>query len=197
MLRITYLLAQTPTMKLTKDLPAPVFKLKDIYGRMIDLATYEDNKVFIGFFRHAGCPFCNLRVHALTKVNNELKAKGLEMIFFFESKESVLLRSTFHKEVSPIPLISDPEKRWYNAYGLESSGYKSAISHISTFVQTAYKASSMGLPIHLMADGESIKTMPAEFLIGKGLIIKEVHYADRLNDRMDIGKIRAFVEREV
>ncbi len=181
-------------MKLQQNLTAPVFKLKDIYGRMIDLASYKDKKIFIGFFRHAGCPFCNLRVHALTKVHDEFKAKGLEMIFFFESKENVLLRSIFHKEVSPIPLISDPEKKCYDAYGLENSGYKSAISHISTFVQTAYKASSLGIPMHLMADGESIKTMPAEFLINKGLVIHEVHYSERLNDRMDISKLRAFAE---
>ena len=127
-------------MKLENDLIAPVFNLKDIYGRMTDLNSYRDKKIFIGFFRHAGCPFCNIRVHALTKVHQELKAKGLEMIFFFESKENVLLRSSFHQEVSPIPLISDPEKKWYNAYGLESSAYKSTVSHISTFVQTAFKA---------------------------------------------------------
>lgn len=116
------------------------------------------------------------------------------MIFFFESKEKVLLNSIFHKEVSPIPLIADPEKKWYDAYGLESSGYKSAISHIRTFVQTAFKAQSLGVPMHPMADGESIKTMPAEFLIGEGLIIQEVHYSERLTDRMDVEKIRAFAE---
>jgi peroxiredoxin len=179
-------------MKLEKKLLAPVFKRKDIYGRMIDLEEYRDKKVFIGFFRHAGCPFCNIRVHTLTKVHHELQQQGLEMIFFFESKENIMLRSTFHQEVSPIPLISDPEKKWYDAYGLETSGYKSAISHLSTFVQTAFKAKSLGLPTHPMADGESISTMPAEFLIEEGLIIREVHYAERLNDRMNLDKIRAF-----
>jgi len=179
-------------MKLTTHLKAPVFRLNDIFGRTIDLQAYQDKKVFIGFFRHAGCPFCNIRVHALTKVHPELKAKGLEMIFFFESKESVLLRSSFHQEVSPIPLIADPEKKWYAAYGLESSGYKSAVSHLSMFVQTAFKAKSLGVPIHAMADGESISTMPAEFLIGEGLELKEVHYAERLNDRINIDKIRDF-----
>jgi len=182
-------------MKLETNIKAPIFNLKDIFGRMIDLNDYKDKKIFLGFFRHAGCPFCNIRVHALTRVHQELKAKGLEMIFFFESKENVLLRSTFHQEVSPIPLISDPMKTWYTAYGLESSGVKSAVSHLTSFVQTAFKASSLGVPIHMMADGESIKTMPAEFLIDKGLIVKEVHYSERLNDRMNMEKIRAFAEK--
>jgi peroxiredoxin len=179
-------------MKLESNLPAPLFKLKDVYGRVIDLADYRDKKVLIAFFRHAGCPFCNIRVHNLLKVQPELKARGLEMIFFFESKEKVLLNSIFHKEISPIPLLSDPEKRWYAAYGLEESGYKSAVSHIQTFVQTAFKAASLGVPVHLMAGGESIKTMPAEFLLSEGLLIREVHYSERLNDRMSVDKIRGF-----
>lgn len=181
-------------MKLEPRVKAPIFVLKDVFGRMIDLNAYADKKILIGFFRHAGCPFCNLRVHALTKIQPELKAKGLEMIFFFESKESVLLRSTFHKEVSPIPLISDPEKKWYDAYGLENSAAISAKSHLLEFVQTAFKAYRTGVPIHAMADGESINTIPAEFLVDKNLVIKTVHYAKGLNDRISLDVIRNFAE---
>jgi peroxiredoxin Q/BCP len=181
-------------MKLETNIAAPYFKLTDIFDRSIDLNDYRDKRLFIGFFRHAGCPFCNLRVHALTKVHEEFKAQGMEMIFFFESKQNVLLRSIFHKEVSPIPLISDPEKKTYDAYGLESSGYKSAASHLTSFVQTAFKAVRAGVPIHTMADGESIKTIPAEFLIDKGLVIKKVHYAQGLTDRIAMEVVKAFAK---
>ena len=47
-------------MKLTKNVEAPHFKLNDMYGRAIDLNDYRDKKVFIGFFRHAGCPIARL-----------------------------------------------------------------------------------------------------------------------------------------
>lgn len=184
-------------MSITKDVIAPIFVLKDVYGRTIDLETYRDKKVLIAFFRHAGCPFCNLRVHALIKVHEILKAKGLEMIFFFESKEQVILRSTFHQEISPIPIISDPAKVWYNTYGLESSAYKSAVSHITTFVQTAIRAKSLGLPIHAMADGESINTIPAEFLLDRGLVVKELHYSKSLTDRMSLQRIMEFADSDL
>lgn len=161
---------------------------------MIDLNDYKNKKVLIGFFRHAGCPFCNLRVHTLTKVHEQLKSLGLEMIFFFESKERVLLRSSFHKGVSPIPIISDPEKIWYNAYGLENSASKSWISHFTSFVPTVIKAKSEGVPVHMMADGESFSTMPAEFLLDHDLVIRKVHYAERLNDRLIVEDIRTFAE---
>lgn len=181
-------------MRLEQNVAAPIFNQKDIFGRMIDLETYRKKRVFIGFFRHAGCPFCNIRVHTLSKKHAELKTLGLEMIFFFESPENLLLKSIFHKEVSPIPLISDPKKIIYSQYGVENSRYKSAVSHLSSFVQTAFKARKLDVPMHMMAAGESISTMPAEFLIDYDLQIKKVHYADSLNDRLGVDILTAFAK---
>ncbi len=179
---------------LTINVAAPTFELTDIYDRVTNLETFRGKKVFIGFFRHAGCPFCNLRVHALQKEHENLKAKNLEMILFFESKKQIMLSSTFHQEISPIPLISDPEKVWYQTYGLESSAAKSVKSHLTSFIQTAIKAKLKGLPMHPMADGELINTIPAEFLLDEDLIIRKVHYANGLNDRISMDYIYSFAE---
>ncbi len=182
--------------KLELNTRAPHFSQLNVFEREIDLEAYRGKKVLIAFFRHAGCPFCNLRVHNLMKVHEDLKAQGLEMIFFFESKKDIILRSTFHQEISPIPLLSDPEKIWYDQYGLESSGLKSAIGHVTSFVGTAIQAKLKGLPIHPMADGESINTIPAEFLLDESLIIRELHYSQHLTDRMKMEAIYDFVKRQ-
>lgn len=176
------------------NVTAPAFELEDVFGRNIKLQSYKGKRVFIAFFRHAGCPFCNLRVHFLQKHHLELKAKNLEMIFFFESKKQVLLSSMFHKEISPIPLISDPEKIWYQTYGIESSAAKSTKSHLTSFIQTAIKAKIKGLPMHMMAGEESINTMPAEFLLDENLIIRKIHYSKGLNDRLSTEHIFDFAE---
>lgn len=178
------------------NVTAPDFELVDIFGRNIKLQDYKGKKVFIGFFRHAGCPFCNLRIHFLQKKHLELKSKNLEMIFFFESSSKLLLSSMFHKEVSPIPLIGDPDKVWYSTYGIENSAYKSTKSHLTSFIQTAIKAKIKKLPIHAMASGESISTMPAEFLLDEDLIIRKIHYSNGLNDRMAIEHIYQFAEEK-
>ena len=115
------------------------------------------------------------------------------MIFFFESKKELLLSSHFHSEISPIPLISDPEKIWYEKYGVESSGIKSAKSHMTSFFQTVFEAKKKKLPVHWMAGKESIKTIPAEFLINERGIISKVHYAKGLRDRMDMDAIMSFI----
>ena len=182
--------------KLELNSRAPRFSLDDVFDRTIDLEAYRGRKVLVAFFRHAGCPFCNLRVHHLLKVHEELKAQGLEMIFFFESKRAVLLRSMFHKEISPIPLIADPDKVQYDAYGLEESGPKAAVGHAVSFVSSAIQAKLKGLPMHMMADGESVKTMPAEFLLDEQGIIRELHYSQRITDRLEMDLLHAFARRE-
>lgn len=179
-------------MQLQQNLTAPVFTTNDIYDRQINLSDYQDKKLLLGFFRHAGCPFCNLRVHTLTKIHQDLKAKGLEMIFFFESRAQVILRSTFHQGVSPIPIIADPEKKFYQLYGIERAPLKSSVSHLTSFVQTAYQAGKRGIPMGAPERVESLFTMPAEFLIDKGLVLRNVHYSDSLTDRMDVSVIQDF-----
>lgn len=179
---------------LNLNVTAPNFKLKDVFGRTINLESYKGKKVFIAFFRHAGCPFCNLRVHALQKKHEELKEKNLEMIFFFESKEKTLLASIFHKEISPIPLIADPDKIWYQTYGIENSASKSTKSHLTSFIQTSIKAKLAGLPVHMMSGKESINTIPAEFLLDEKSIIRKIHYSNGLNDRMSMDFIFDFAD---
>lgn len=116
------------------------------------------------------------------------------MIFFFESKESVLLRSSFHQEVSPIPLISDPEKEIYAKYGLEESKSISTKSHITSFIQTAIKAKLKGVPMNMPEEQESLNTIPAEFLVDKGLKLRKLHYSKSLTDRLDIDLIEKFAD---
>ncbi len=183
-------------MRLEQNVKAPVFDLIDVFDRQVNLEAYKGKKTLIGFYRHAGCPFCNMRVHALTKVYEQVKEMNMEMIFFFESEKKIILRSTFHQEVSPVPIIADPENTWYKAYGIEKSGFKSAISHLSSFVQTAIKAGKTGVPMHMMAGDESIKTMPAEFLLDENLIIQKLHYSQRLNSRMLVDEIISFAKGE-
>jgi peroxiredoxin Q/BCP len=182
------------SLTLSINQKAPHFKLMDVYDREIDLQSYLGKKVLVGFFRHAGCPFCNVRVHRLQRKMEELRSLGLEMIFFFESEKEVLLSKEFHQKISPIPLIADPDKTWYDAYGVESSARKSTISHVTQFFQTVVRAKINGLPVHMMKGKESINTIPAEFLIDEKGEVKHVHYAKDLNDRIHLDVIFQFAK---
>jgi thioredoxin-dependent peroxiredoxin len=178
------------------NVTAPDFTLTDIFDRPIQLKNYKGKRVFIGFFRHAGCPFCNLRVHSLMNIREKLLSNNMEMIFFFESTKELLLKSIFHKGVSPVPLIPDPTKVYYSIYGIENSLLKSSFSHLTTFIQTAINAKKKQLPIYPMDGNESFSTMPAEFLLDENLIIRKIHYAQTLNDRLSLETIVDFSIRK-
>lgn len=181
--------------KIEVNISAPKFKLKDVFDRDVDLEAYRGSKILIGFYRHAGCPFCNLRVHKLMKNYLDGSFKNLKLIFFFESKKQTLALSSFLKTISPVPIISDPEKIWYQTYGIEESKSKSAIGHLTTFIQTAIEARLKNLPTHMMVDGESFGTMPGEFLVDENLIIRKIYHSQRLSDRMDVGEIVEFANK--
>lgn len=126
------------------------------------------------------------------RIQEELRTYNMEMIFFFESPEKLLLMSTFHKSVSPIPIIADPQRVWYGIYGIEQSPAKSAYSHLTQFITTAIKAKWNSLPVYAMKQGESISTMPAEFLLDEDLVIRYMHYAPNLNSRITFDTLFRF-----
>ncbi len=178
-------------MRLKANQPAPLFSLSDIYDREIDLSSYKNKnkKILISFFRNVACPFCNFRIHQLTKKNEKWKDK-LEMIFFLESKKEVVLRSSFHQGVSPIPIISDENKIIYQKYGVEKSALRLLGTMLSAKNITTYNtAKKMGLGID---SGEgSITTIPADFLLDENLNIIEVYYGKSAADHLPFENIEA------
>ena len=178
-------------MRLRTGSEAPLFSLEDVYGREIDLSAYKKHrkKILISFFRTVACPFCNFRIHQLTRKNEGWKDK-LEMIFFLESKKEVVLRSIFHKEVSPIPIISDEKKVMYQKYGVEKSAFKWLGTILSSKNRQTFNTSKeMGLAID---SGESLTTtIPADFLLDENLNIIEAYYGNSAADHLPFEKIEA------
>ena len=176
------------------DALAPTFERIDIFDRKINLKDYRGKRLLLGFFRHAGCPFCNSRVHRLEAKYEEFQNLGMEMIFFFESDQESLLGNDFHKNVSPIPIISDTEKKIYETYGVENSGYITAKSHLTSFFATALRAKLKRLPVHWLKGKESINTIPAEFLIDEYGVVKKLLYCKSLTQRMSMDVITEFAQ---
>ncbi|WP_338391572.1 redoxin domain-containing protein [Fulvitalea axinellae] len=180
-------------MKLSAGDPAPLFNLVDVFERPVDLSQNTGKKTLVAFFRNVACPFCNLRVYELLKASERLKKEGLEMIFFFESKKRVILRSSFHQEIAPIPLLSDPEREWYKKYGTERSplGMVKTIFN-SEASKAKRRAVGMGLPDSGDTKGTTGNLMPAEFLLGPDLKVEYVHYAKHLNDRIPLKQLEQY-----
>lgn len=173
---------------------APAIEAIDVFGRPVSMRNFRGKRLLMCFFRHAGCPFCNMRVHRLQSKHEELKAQGLEMLFFFESDAKTILGHTFHRNVNPIPIIADPGHVFYSAYGIESSFVKSIKSHATSFLTTAISAAITKLPMRFVPGRDSFSTMPAEFLINEYSMIEALLYSTGLTDHMNMDTIYTFAK---
>jgi len=177
-------------MKLKAGQKAIDFTTKDIYGKEVKLSNFKGQKIMLGFFRNVNCPFCNMKVHELKKLKETFDKQGLQMIFLFESKPELLLKSIFHQEVSPIPLIGDPQKTIYAMYGVENSTLKMLSTIFKSGTMAAMKeGSSFNLPQDKDA---SLNLIPADFLIDEQFNIITAHYGNNLNDHISVSDIKAF-----
>ncbi len=181
------------SQKLEAGQLAPLFSLSDIYDREIDLSAYKNKgkKILISFFRNVACPFCNFRIHQLTTKNDQWK-DDLEMIFFLESKKEVVLRSSFHQGVSPIPIIADFDREIYKKYGTEVS--------IEKFNSTINSEKQMNIHSKLVEKGYDIKTeetlihsIPADFLLDENLNIIKAYYGKDIPDHLPFDQIEEAV----
>jgi thioredoxin-dependent peroxiredoxin len=179
-------------MKLNSNQVAPDFLVTDIYNKSIRLSDLKGKKIHLGFFRNVSCPFCNLRVHQLSKLTDRFRQNGMEMIYFFESKPEVIRRSSFHQGVSPVTIVGDPQLKIYNMYGVESSVTKM----VSTlFQKNTISNFNAGKSLNLPADKDATQSLiPADFLIDENQNIYKAHYGNNLNDHIPIDEITAFAK---
>lgn len=179
-------------MKVKEGLVPPNFTVTDVQSQTHTLYDYRGQKILLSFFRNVYCPFCNFRVHELGKKSAELKEKGLQMLFFFESSGEHIKRSSFY-DAFPIPLIADPEKEVYEKYGIE----KSTLKMLKTFFRkSAPKIKEEGE--RLMNRGSQEKhitnsLIPADFLIDENLLVKKAHYGADMRDHISVKEIEAFL----
>lgn len=182
-------------MKLTAGKPAIEFEAKDIHGTSFKLTDFKGKKIYLGFFRNVNCPFCNLRVHQLRKLYSESQKNGVEFVFLFESANNILKRSIFHQEISPIPLIGDPEKVIYKKYGVEASTIKMLKTFLnpSNFAQLKEGKKLQGIPTEKDKDA-TFNLIPADFLIDEDFMIVKAHYGQHVNDHIDLNEVKRFAK---
>lgn len=127
------------------------------------------------------------------KMKESFDKHNAQMIIFFESDPKVIQRSSFHQQISPIPLIGDPKKVVYNQWGVESSMMKMMKTMLSAENRQAIKeGQQLDLPKEKDKDA-SMSLIPADFLIDERRIIQKAHYGSHLNDHIDLLEIRDFL----
>ena len=171
--------------KIIAGQPIPEFSVEDIKGKVQTQQNYIGQKWMLSFFRYASCPACNLRIHELTKVYDELQEKGLSILAVFESpKESI--SQYVGKNDLPFPIIPDPDRNLYKQFGVDSSWIKFVLG-----APTVMKALLNGIfPGKMEGD---LAMVPADFLIDEDGSIHTAYYGKNIGDHIPIEQIKSFI----
>ncbi|MEY4530311.1 MAG: hypothetical protein RLZZ156_1032 [Deinococcota bacterium] len=169
--------------RLVKNDLAPAFTLPTLDGSSVSLGSLRGKRTLLTFFRHAGCPFCNLRVHHLIEAYPRLEKLGIQVIGVFGSSVESL-RARVGQQNPPFPLLADPDDAIHNLYGTGHSILGFMSSFAPNGIAAFLEGSRLGIT-HGSTDGEATR-MPADFLIGVDLRIEAALYGGNAFEHIGI-----------
>lgn len=142
------------------------FVLPNALGNSVSLyETLEDNDfVLLNFYRGVWCPYCNLEMNALRKINDELNTLNTKIIAISPETPDLSL-SIKEKHDLEFEVLSDTDYKVEKEYGL--------IFSLSEKIRPFYE--SFGIDIPKSTNNNSYDLpMPATYLVSKN---KEIVFA--------------------
>lgn len=173
--------------RLEPGMSAPAFVGNRYEGGTITLDELRGRQVWLGFYRYASCPLCNLRIHEVGKRHQSYVERGLTVIAVFQSPVESMARYVAGQE-PPFVLVSDPAEENYARYGVG----RSKVGFLApTNVGGLAKAASAGFLPGKMEG--TIDRIPADFLIDADGVIQDVFYGKTIADHMPFERVDAFL----
>ena len=171
-------------MRLTSNTPAPAFTGEVIGGGSLSLSDLRGRPVLLKFYRFAECPVCNLHVRTLVRRHDEVAAAGLTTVVLFHSPLSRVERKQGFD--LPFPVIADPEKQIFGAYGVEESLGGMLDGQVARDYARAMGAGFFSKPL---GHHGGIKGHPADFVIDRQGVLKHAHYGESYADSLGVDEV--------
>ena len=181
----TILTHSSMAQKLKPQDKAPSFEIKSVQGELINLQKYKGRTVLLAFFRFAGCPVCNFRMHELVKNYPALKAQNVEVIAIFESKNETLFQYIDDAKI-PFPVIGNPDLTLYKLYGTSKSMLKMMRTMFRKKPKQEMKSGEKLYNGKKYKQDGSMTRIPADFLIDQNGNVKIAHYGRFIGDHIPI-----------
>jgi peroxiredoxin len=176
-------------MRIQTGQPAKNFTIEDISGKTVALSDYKGQRLMLSFYRYAGCPLCNLRIHHLIQQHPLFVEKNLHPVAVFQSPRESILKYA-GKQNAPFPVIADPQRILYRLYGIESSwpgfikGSLRLLSVVSALMKGFLPGKMEGI----------ISMVPADFLVGPDLTVQVAYYGSDIGDHLPIERIYQWLD---
>ena len=140
------------------------------------------------FRRFAGCPICSLHLRSFARGLPRLEAAGITSVAFFHSSAESL--RPYHADL-PFPVIPDPERTWYRAFGVD----RSLRSVLDPRAWGAMMHGMVQAPSNPLAAEGGLLGLPADFLVAPDGRLLDLHYGTHADDHWELDALLARAER--
>lgn len=167
------------------------FTATTIDGKTFHLSDLKGKKIFLAFYRNGACALCNLRVHELSLRQKDFDKAGIVMVAVFESSVEDM-KPYVGKQKLDFTLLSDPEGKLYEMYGVKNS--PELINQVMTSGsanERAAEAAKAGFKL-TPQEGANFSRIPADVLIDKDFNIVKIHHCDQLTNHLPIDELLKF-----
>jgi peroxiredoxin len=162
--------------------PAPDLELLNTEGESVRLASlWKECVLVLAFTRHFGCPQCKEMVDALSTAAPAFEQKELALAIVTQGTPEAA--RAFCEERAPGQLcLSDPERRAYQAYGLERAGIWQTFLSWRVWQSNKRLKEERGWNTDLPPAGQDAMQLAGTFVIGTDGRIRLPYYYDNIAD---------------
>lgn len=131
----------------------------------------ELQPVLLVFLRHFGCSFCRESIDDIAQRRKKFEALGAEVVLVHMAPNPAIAERFFKKyKLFPVNHVSDPEKRFYKAFGL-GRGTPAQLFGLMNWIRgfQAGVVEGHGFAYQGEEIGDGFQ-MPGVFVVHKGLI---------------------------
>lgn len=166
------------------------FSFIDVSGIQYEYKDFQNKKVVLAFFRYAGSPICNFRIHELREEYSQFISDNFEVIIVFESTGETLKEYTADADI-PFIVIADPELKLYKKFGVEKSLGKTLKTIFKRKTKEARKKGKKLFGDKKYKKDGARTRIPAEFILEKGRVL-EASYGNFIGDYLPLYRINQF-----
>lgn len=161
---------------------APDIELQDVNGRPVQLSSLWEKQVLIlAFTRHFGCPQCKEMVDQLVLASPGLKDRNLSLAIVTQGTPAEA--KAFCEERAPgILCLADPERRAYQAYGLERASLLQTFFSLNVWRSNRRLKRQRGWNTELPPKGQDAMQMAGTFVVAMDGRVRLPYYYDDIAD---------------
>lgn len=166
--------------------PAPDLELLDVDCNPVKLSSLWRKQVLIlAFTRHFGCPQCKEMVDQLAVAEPSFKEKNLSLAIVTQGTPAEA--KVFCEQRAPgVLCLSDPERRAYQAYGLERANIRQSFLSLNVWRSNRRLKRERGWNTDLPPKGQDAMQMAGTFVIAPDGAIRLPYYYDDIADHPSV-----------